>query len=61
MDKSVEKLKETINERQENIRHCKICGCTDDNCLVCIEKTGHPCSWVNDSLCSACVPSFGRL
>jgi len=36
---------------------CKICGCTDNNCSQCIEKTGKPCYWVNDEndLCSACV------
>lgn len=35
---------------------CKICGCTDNDCTQCIEKTGNPCYWVDDShtLCSAC-------
>jgi hypothetical protein len=49
------------NEKLANIRQCKICGCTDDDCSACIENTGHPCTWVNNYLCSACVPSFGRL
>lgn len=40
---------------------CAVCGCTDNDCSKCIEKTGHPCHWFNNSLCSACVPSFGRL
>lgn len=36
---------------------CQVCGCTDADCLLCIEKTGEPCSWVNEehTLCSACV------
>lgn len=33
---------------------CKICGCTDEDCRQCIEKTGHPCHWVAPNLCSAC-------
>lgn len=36
-------------------RHCRVCGCTDDNCSQCIQKTGRPCHWVEDDLCSACV------
>lgn len=38
---------------------CISCGCTDDNCLGCIEKTGSPCSWTNSNhtVCSACRPS----
>ncbi|QDP86048.1 ParB/RepB/Spo0J family partition protein [Chryseobacterium sp. SNU WT5] len=34
---------------------CRVCGCTNDNCIQCIEKTGHACHWVEDDLCSACV------
>lgn len=34
---------------------CRVCGCTDDNCRQCIEKTGQPCYWVEEDLCSACV------
>lgn len=34
---------------------CRKCGCTDDDCRHCIEKTGRPCSWVDDGLCSACA------
>lgn len=39
---------------KEKARKCRICGCTDDDCQQCIEKTGEPCSWVEDDLCSAC-------
>lgn len=34
---------------------CRKCGCTDDDCRQCIEKTGEPCSWVEPDLCSACA------
>lgn len=37
-----------------NVRTCRVCGCTDDDCSQCIAKTGTPCSWVEDDLCSAC-------
>jgi len=36
-------------------RACRVCGCTDDNCEQCVEKTGEPCHWVEPDLCSACV------
>lgn len=36
---------------------CHSCGCTDDDCRQCIEKTGEPCSWVEPDLCSACWPT----
>jgi hypothetical protein len=36
------------------IRACRVCGCTDEDCSGCIERTGEPCSWVDDDLCSAC-------
>lgn len=34
---------------------CRICGCTDDDCSGCIERTGTPCHWVEPDLCSACA------
>jgi len=36
---------------------CKMCGCTDNDCRVCIRRTGAPCHWINDhhTICSACV------
>ncbi len=37
-------------------RKCRVCGCTDNNCRQCIEKTGSPCHRVEKDLCSACVP-----
>lgn len=35
---------------------CRVCGCTDDNCRGCVERTGEPCHWVEPDLCSACWP-----
>lgn len=34
---------------------CRLCGCTEDDCYGCIERTGEACSWVEADLCSACV------
>jgi ParB/RepB/Spo0J family partition protein len=36
-------------------RTCRVCGCTEDNCQGCIERTGAPCTWIEADLCSACV------
>ena len=41
------------------MRTCRACGCTDEDCRQCIEKTGEPCYWVEPDLCSACRPSHG--
>ena len=38
-------------------RKCRVCGCTDDDCRQCIEKTGEPCCWIEKDLCSACRPA----
>jgi hypothetical protein len=39
------------------VRACRECGCTDDDCGVCIERTGEPCFWVAADFCSACAQS----
>lgn len=36
-------------------RKCRVCGCSDENCAVCVARTGAPCHWVEPNLCSACV------
>lgn len=36
-------------------RICRVCECTDGNCLSCIEAQGYPCHWVEDDLCSRCA------
>ena len=43
------------------MRHCRVCLCTDDNCSVCIQRTGKPCHWVSADLCSACAAGFNTL
>jgi hypothetical protein len=45
-------------EYEDDTRTCRICGCTDDGCIQCIEKTGEPCHWVEEDLCSACAPKI---
>lgn len=42
-------------KRSPAVRTCRECGCTDENCTRCVWKTGEPCHWVGDDLCSACV------
>jgi hypothetical protein len=42
--------------RESGNRVCRVCGCTDDDCSQCIQKTGHACHWVEEDLCSACQP-----
>lgn len=34
---------------------CRGCGCTDEDCSGCVERTGQACHWVEKDLCSACV------
>jgi very-short-patch-repair endonuclease len=33
---------------------CAVCGCTEEDCSQCVERTGEPCYWVSPGLCSAC-------
>lgn len=46
---------ESFDDEFSKAGTCRVCGCTDDNCRQCIEKTGSPCHWVEEDLCSACV------
>ena len=46
---------EESKEEKGDVRRCRVCGCTDYDCRQCIEKTGEPCYWVEEDLCSACV------
>ena len=34
---------------------CRVCGCIDSDCSECWERTGEPCYWVEEDLCSACA------
>ena len=36
-------------------QECRSCGCTDDDCTGCYLRTGIPCHWVEQDLCSACA------
>lgn len=52
-------IKETV--KNTSIRTCRTCGCTEDDCRQCIEKTGSPCHWIEQDLCSACLPETEDL
>lgn len=48
---------EDISDKEKdiaNVRTCRVCGCTDNDCRQCIKKTGKPCTWIEQDLCSAC-------
>lgn len=38
-----------------NPQKCRVCGCTGDYCMQCVQRTGMPCHWIEYNLCSACV------
>lgn len=44
-------------QKKMNSQVCQICGCTDYDCRECIERTGEPCYWFSENLCSACADS----
>jgi len=39
----------------DDLQRCRICGCTEENCQDCIDRTGNPCHWSEEDLCSACA------
>jgi len=47
------------NWTPRGVRTCRVCGCTDNDCSGCIERTGTPCFWVESDLCSACQGDDG--
>lgn len=47
-----------MTESAAEIRSCRVCWCTDDDCSGCIEFTGGPCHWISPDLCSACEYSI---
>lgn len=51
------RLSRMAEEQRRERGVCRVCGCTDDDCMQCIRKTGEPCRWVDEShtLCSACT------
>ena len=40
-------------------RTCRRCGCTTFDCGGCVERTGEPCWWAEEDLCSACAAEVG--
>lgn len=44
-----------LADEATSIAQCRVCGCTDDDCTECVERTGQPCWWVEPDLCSGCV------
>jgi hypothetical protein len=40
--------------RYTPMQECRVCGCSDDDCLQCYQAQGHPCHWIEDDLCSRC-------
>jgi hypothetical protein len=42
-------------EFEPRIGLCLFCGCSEQDCSGCIERTGEPCHWAEMDLCSACV------
>lgn len=42
-------------------RKCKVCGCTDEDCSVCMMITGAPCFWIFNDLCSRCFTNINDL
>lgn len=53
-EKEPGKIATVITSEPLDVRKCRECGCTDEDCSECIEKTGAPCWWVEEDLCSAC-------
>lgn len=51
----VELVQETLIALPLQPDACAVCGCTEEDCTQCVEKTGEPCSWVEPGLCSACA------
>ena len=41
--------------RKPVVRRCRVCGCTERDCLRCVRREGEPCHWIGEQdLCSAC-------
>lgn len=46
------RMEEREMRLEEQVRECRVCGCTDDK--ACHTPDG-PCHWVAADLCSACL------
>ena len=43
-----------VANKEWNEKSCRVCGCTDLNCIQCYRAQGYPCHWVEEDLCSRC-------
>jgi hypothetical protein len=48
-------------QQRMNAQVCSVCGCTDYDCRQCIEKSGEPCYWFADNLCSVCAATTTKV
>lgn len=56
----IDRLQAAFVERLAELEpSCRVCGCTDDDCSGCVERSGEPCHWVEPDLCSACAAMGG--
>jgi hypothetical protein len=53
-DVPIAPVKEAPKEPPRGVQRCRVCDCTDADCSQCVARTGRPCHWVEDDLCSAC-------
>lgn len=47
-------LEECLGVKAEGEPACRVCGCTEEDCQRCTDRTGEPCWWTEEDLCSAC-------
>lgn len=55
LDNAITELRRGMSDLSVSEMRCRVCGCTDDDCRGCIERTGKPCYWIAANLCSACA------
>lgn len=53
-DQSLSQQRAQVLADLDGRNKCRVCGCTDEDCYACIQRTGVPCGWVEPDLCSAC-------
>lgn len=58
-------LSHTVSLRKntlDKVGKCKVCGCTDTNCLECIREKGYACFWISkrEDLCSRCAEKTAK-
>lgn len=59
-DATITQIVRELVRDEMRLDRCRKCACSEyDACID--EKTGEPCSWIEDDLCSACDPSKKNL